>query len=250
MAAEAFVHSLTKIDAQLGLVEHKLGGEYSSTADPRLNPARLLRRIRQLEEELPNLMAAAEANATSRRTILSELAEQLVSNQTEALRISRRAAAPVAQDAAQWDRVHKELLLPAFKRAGLSGATAGAAPSTQSLASFDTAGSPARPSPQPRCAASPATAAAPAPPPPESATISELSWLQLGQATRGNVKLDELNEFWRLLLGLFRQREARTLQAAQLLALGVRMSEANTKKLRLLEKLNLLRVQNNSLTLL
>ena len=48
---------------------------------------------------------------------------------------------------------------------------------------------------------------------------------------------------------LFIRRETRELQAAQLLALGVRMSGENSKRMRVLEALGLLKLQSNAVRL-
>jgi hypothetical protein len=61
--------------------------------------------------------------------------------------------------------------------------------------------------------------------------------------TRGNLTLAELSTFWGLLRGLFVRRETRELQAAQLLALGVRMSDDNKRKMRILEALGMIQLQ-------
>lgn len=245
-----------KIDAALDLAAHKLEGEFAaewSGEDARLNPMRLLKRLSAIEAELPKLRATAEANAEARRRILGELSSTLASNQEEALRIARLAAAPVADDAAAWTVCQEQQLAPALERCqvgtGPAPAAATAPPTAQdaddAAPSADAAA---------LAAATPPDAAPPdaAPPAASPAAISELQWLRLGAEARGGVSsLDELNEFWRTLHGHFMRREATTLKAAQLLALGVRMTGASSKKphVLLLEKLGLLTLQNNSLAL-
>ena len=91
-----------------------------------------------------------------------------------------------------------------------------------------------------------ATAAAPA----ASATLSELEWLKIPSAERKGLAFADLSEFWTKLKGLFEKREATELQAAQLLALGVRIMDAgDRKKLALLEKLGHVALANNAVKL-
>ena len=66
---------------------------------------------------------------------------------------------------------------------------------------------------------------------------------------REGVSLDDINEFWSLLRSLFVRRETRSLQAAQLVALGVRLSDENTKKMRILKALGLVDLANNAVAL-
>ena len=90
------------------------------------------------------------------------------------------------------------------------------------------------------------TAAAPA----ASATLSELEWLKIPSAERKGLAFGDLSEFWTKLKGLFEKREASELQAAQLLALGVRIMDAgDRKKLALLEKLGHVALANNAVKL-
>ena len=90
------------------------------------------------------------------------------------------------------------------------------------------------------------TAAAPA----ASATLSELEWLKIPSAERKGLAFGDLSEFWTKLKGLFEKREAKELQAAQLLALGVRIMDAgDRKKLALLEKLGHVALKNNAVKL-
>ena len=62
---------------------------------------------------------------------------------------------------------------------------------------------------------------------------------------REGVPLSDINAFWHLLRGLFIRRETLELQAAQLLALGIRMSDENAKKMRILEALRFIKLQSN-----
>ena len=95
-------------------------------------------------------------------------------------------------------------------------------------------------------AAAAAAAAAPA----ASATLSELEWLKIPAAERKGLAFGDLSEFWTKLKGLFEKREATELQAAQLLALGVRIMDAgDRKKLALLEKLGHVALANNAVKL-
>ena len=90
------------------------------------------------------------------------------------------------------------------------------------------------------------TAAAPA----ASATLSVLEWLKIPSAERKGLAFADLSEFWTKLKGLFEKRDAVELQAAQLLALGVRIMDAgDRKKLALLEKLGLVALANNAVKL-
>ena len=64
--------------------------------------------------------------------------------------------------------------------------------------------------------------------------ISEPSWLRLGSSVRGDVALKDLNAFW-VMLGRSSSAVRHASWPAQLLALGVRMSEQNARYMRLLE---------------
>ena len=69
-------------------------------------------------------------------------------------------------------------------------------------------------------------------------------------AERKGLAFADLSEFWTKLKGLFEKRDAVELQAAQLLALGVRIMDAgDRKKLALLEKLGLVALANNAVKL-
>ena len=93
----------------------------------------------------------------------------------------------------------------------------------------------------------PVPAAAAAAAPAASATLSELEWLKIPSAERKGLAFGDLSEFWTKLKGLFEKREATELQAAQLLALGVRIMDAgDRKKLALLEKLGHVALANNA----
>ena len=86
--------------------------------------------------------------------------------------------------------------------------------------------------------------------PAASATLSELEWLKIPSAERKGLAFGDLSEFWTKLKGLFEKREAVELQAAQLLALGVRIMDAgDRKKLALLEKLGHVALANNAVKL-
>ena len=96
----------------------------------------------------------------------------------------------------------------------------------------------------------PVPAAAAAAAPAASATLSELEWLKIPSAERKGLAFGDLSEFWTKLKGLFEKREATELQAAQLLALGVRIMDAgDRKKLALLEKLGHVALANNAVKL-
>ena len=96
----------------------------------------------------------------------------------------------------------------------------------------------------------PVPAAAAAAAPAASATLSELEWLKIPSAERKGLAFGDLSEFWTKLKGLFEKREATELQAAQLLALGVRIMDAgDRKKLALLEKLGHVALKNNAVKL-
>ena len=113
---------------------------------------------------------------------------------------------------------------------------------SERVGSADGAGAVHAPPPVPAAAA----AAAPAAP----ATLSELEWLKIPSAERKGLAFGDLSEFWTKLKGLFEKREAVELQAAQLLALGVRIMDAgDRKKLALLEKLGHVALANNAVKL-
>ena len=73
-AALGLQSAYDKAEATLDLVHQRLESDLSrSCTDQRLNPARLLRRIAALQQELPQLQAAASANAATEREIMDGL---------------------------------------------------------------------------------------------------------------------------------------------------------------------------------
>ena len=201
-----------RADSRLAMCEQRLEGSFAAAfpgADAKLNPARLQKR---LEAELPALRAAAEANRADREAVLGPLTAALCSNRSAVLGAAGLAAAAGVADAdGEWCSALAEAEQCAASRMPLAH----------------------RPS-------APGAASSPAPPTPActaSAAVSELAWLRLSQSDRMAAgSREELNEFWSLLRGLFVRRETGQLQAAQLLALGVRMTDANARKLKLLER--------------
>ena len=244
-AATTLQSAYERTDAALNLAAQRLETEYGQNFDPRLNPARLLRRIQALEEELPRLHEAAAANATAERELSHELHTQLVANHKATMGLAARAAVDVAASAERWEEARAGLALDerdgCFERVD-------------------------EPSPEDDCCATGAAAAVPTPataaPAEEVAAprclkaaavgtaISETQWLRLEPKARAGHGLADLNEFWALLHGLFQRRQDPEVSAAQLLALGLRISAAENKaKLRLLELLGLVRLSNNAVAL-
>lgn len=254
--ASSLLRSFKRTDAALSLAASKIETEQHSTfqgANARLNPTRLLRRIAALEAELPKLKQAAAQNDAARRSILGSLCEALHSNQARTIALAGRAHACIDEDAAAFASA-EAVVRNAVSRLPLPSAV-----------EADTAAAPAvvfeaRP-PRPLRSTSPPP---PPPPPLESATtddapsqqlpataplIGELQWLRLASAVREGVSRDDINQFWSLLRSLFVKRETRSLQAAQLLALGVRMSDENARKMRILQALGLIKLANNAVAL-
>ena len=91
-AATTLQSAYERTDAALNLAAQRLETEYGQNFDPRLNPARLLRRIQALEEELPRLHEAAAANATAERELSHELHTQLGANHKATMGLAARAA--------------------------------------------------------------------------------------------------------------------------------------------------------------
>ena len=252
--ASGLARVFEKSEAALTLVSQRLESDMSVAFKdhPNLNPLRLTKRLAALEAELPKLKEAAEKNAMARRAILGALHAQQCSNQAKAMELAGRASAPVQADDEAWQRAEKDA------RSQLASNMAAAAPAAPAPA----APAMATPSgPPPRALRPPATTASsivavqpPARPPPLSAAsdpsvISELSFLRLTPTVRDGISLETLNEFWGVLRSLFIRRETQELQAAQLLALGVRMSEENARRMRVLEALGLLKLQANAVHL-
>jgi hypothetical protein len=275
--ADGLLHALEKSDAALALVDQRLmreGTEAFTGPHARLNPVRLLKRLEALEAELPRLKEAARRNAAAKREILGALHAQQCSAQTEVLELARLACADVHEDEESW-RDAEHVARSSLARNISAADEAAAANATLPAPAPESRHRPTPPSscgsPAPAAAIDaqppiPAAAAAAAPSPPETLPqavppalgvpvtspmeISEPSWLRLSGTVRGEVSLKDLNAFWAVLRSLFARRETRELAAAQLLALGVRMSEQNARYMRILEALGLLKLQNNAVTLI
>ena len=255
--AAGLLRSFERSDAALALVASKLETEADQTfqgVNSRLNPARLLKRLQAIEAELPRLKEAAAKNAAA-RSALGALHAAQCANQANTLALARRAHAPIDADAAAFDQAEAEASA-GLSRFGLSSGGDVSCASAPAEAGDLAPPSLAPPPPtQPhtadehdQLAAAPASGA-----PPLSAVtplIGELQWLRLGSSVREGVSLTELNEFWTLLRSLYMRRETRSLQAAQLLALGVRMSEENARRMRTLQALGLIKLATNEVHLL
>ena len=242
-AATSFQSAYERTDAALNLATQRLESELSHNFDPSLNPARLLRRIQALEEELPRLQEAAAANAAAEKELSHELHAQLVANHKATMGLAARAAVDVAASAERWEEARAGLALdnsdssfasvdepPAEDDCCATGAAA-AVPMSATA-------SPAEEEAVPRCLAAAGTA------------ISEMQWLRLEPKARAGHGLADLNAFWALLRGLFQRRQEPEVSAAQLLALGLRISSAENKaKLKLLELLGLVTLSNNAVAL-
>lgn len=247
MAAAPLLHVFEKADASLSLAETRLEGEASTAfaAHPHLNPARLLKRLAAIEADLPKLREAAEKNATARRSVLGTLHAQQAANQSAAMSLAQRAHAPVGEDNATFEMEHNAardldfLFAAAASVSNVSGG-GGIEQHTLAAAPTDVSSAPSASARQPPPAV---TIAAPH-------AIDELTWLRLSPTHREAVSLEDVNTFWRVLRGLFVKRETHELQAAQLLALGVRTTGDNARKLRILDALGLVKLQSNAVHLL
>ena len=234
-AAVSLQSAYERAEASLDLASQRMESEFSrSCTDQRLNPARLMRRIRALQDELPKLQKAAAANATAEREIMDGLREQLASNHKATLELAARAGADVAAEAAQWEAAMSSLPDTCEDdnySEHVAYATGGAdvPPTPSSMMSQTREPDPLAPTAEMQ--------------------IPEANWLRLDAKQRAGHTLADTNEFWVLLQGLFVRRGVREVSAAQLLALGVRMHAENKAKLRLLEQLGLLQLSNNSVSL-
>ena len=169
-------------------------------------------------------------------------------DQTDTLALANRAHASVSSDAAAFSQAE------AIAQEGLDriGVQSGAeAPPHASSTADESPAPPPPPSltsePPPASAALSAMAEAEgAGPLATSPLIGELQWLRLGTAVREGASLEEVNQFWSLLRSLYVRRETKSLQAAQLLALGVRMSDENARRMRILQALGLIKLANNA----
>ena len=293
------LHALEKAEASLALTRSRIEGDLSTRftgADAKLAPGRLLCRLHELQVALPELEALAAANDASRREILDELRATCQSNQERVCELARRAGASIDEQQQSWQQANDALpaaLQLCRERSSPSSSqlSRGERPPAAADARTETERVAA-----PRPAVQPTDLPErPLPPPPEatvffrnpthtslaemvstpsydpcdpclsqnwcgSKQVTELQWLRLDKSLRASLTLDEINDFWSLLRGLFVRREVklrfriptslhdtrivkpcvrvaqtRELQAAQLLALGVRMSEQNNRKLKILE---------------
>ena len=252
--AAGLLRSFERSDAALALVASKLETEADQTfqgVNSRLNPARLLKRLQAIEAELPRLKDAAAKNAAA-RSALGALHAAQCTNQANTIALARRAHAPIDADAAAFDEAEAEASAGLSRFGLVSGGDVSCATAPAEAGDFVPA--PSAPPPSTPYAADEHEPAAPASiaAPLSSVTplIGELQWLRLGSSVREGVSLTELNEFWSLLRSLYMRRETRSLQAAQLLALGVRMSEENARRMRTLQALGLIKLATNEVHLL
>ena len=203
-AALGLQSAYDKAEATLDLVHQRLESDLSrSCTDQRLNPARLLRRIAALQQELPQLQAAASANAATEREIMDGLEATLTANHQTTMALAARAAADVASDAAEWDAARNRLpeggdsIEEQDDAACATGA--GAASSPQPGVAHD----------EPGPAAAEASRSAPQPADIAKMQIAEAQWLRLDGKQRAGHALVATNEFWALLQGLFVRRQVR-----------------------------------------
>ena len=207
-AALSLQSAYDKAEATLDLSHQRLESELArSCTDQRLNPARLLRRIAALQQELPQLKAAAASNAAAERDIMDGLEATLTANHQATLELATRAAADVSSEAAEWDAARGRLpegghIEDSEDAACATGAAAASSP----------------PPPDAHDELEPVMAAASRTAPAEM-QISEAQWLRLDGKQRAGHALAAMNEFWALLQGLFLRRQVREVSAAQLLAL-------------------------------
>ena len=208
-AALGLQSAYDKAEATLDLAHQRLESEMArSCTDSRLNPARLLRRIAALQQELPQLQAAAAANAAAERDIMDGIEETLSANHRATLELAARAAADVVSEAAEWEAARDRL--PECNHFAeepvehAACATGDNSSSPQPAAAHDD---------EPEPAAAEAWRAAPA-----EMQISEAQWLRLDGKQRAGHALAGMNQFWALLQGLFLRRQVREVSAAQLLA--------------------------------
>ena len=209
-AADGLLRAFERTDATLSLVEARLDKSLNAEYTT-VNPQRLLRRLALLEAELPRLRAAAEKNASARRDILGTLTSQQVINQQGVLQLARRSHAQVNHDEAEWDIAHSDLEASFSSTADTS---AGAGPTVAD----------------------------------DYLTVEQ--WRALPSALRDGLTHGELNAFFGTLRGHFARRDVRELQAAQLVAFGMRIGdESHTRMLNLLERAGLLRCAGNAIYL-
>ena len=79
--------------------------------------------------------------------------------------------------------------------------------------------------------------------------LSELRWLRLPTEARAGIAFADAGEFWLRLQSCFAKCGTAEVQAAQLLACGAPMNESNRRKLRALERLELVGLKGNSIQL-
>lgn len=255
--AAGLLRQFERADTTLALVEQKLESEFSRTfqaESARLNPTRLLRRLALLEAELPSLRAASLKNAAARRTILGTMAQQ-VANHSDVIDLARRAQAPVDADHEAFCAA-RECAASSLARLGIDAGVVPTGDADVAAPGADVAAPGADgPAQQPVHAPAPSGATAPnvgtssGGGPAAADAVTELRWLRLPANVREGSTREEVSEFWCLLRGLFVRRETTHLAAAQLLALGVRTSESNSRKMRILEALGLLTLKSNAVQL-
>ena len=213
VAALGLQNAYDKAEATLDLAHQRLESDLSrSCADQRLNPARLLRRIAAMQQELPQLQAAASANAAAEREIMHGLEATLTANHQATMELAARAAADVASEAAEWGAARDRLpeggghSLEEQEDAACATGAGSRASSPQPGVAHD----------EPEPAVTEASRCAPRPRSPAEIAemqISEAQWLRLDGKQRAGHALAATNEFWALLQGLFVRRQVREVSA-------------------------------------
>jgi len=252
-AVAALEQRFQKIEAGLACAESRLSREMSSgfaEADARLNPLLLIERLARLEKLVPTLRQAAASNADAWRAVGPDAVLGLIeSNHSVAAEIASRADADDAQPAAEYAAARSELPssrpgAPTRPRGGVAGPSSvfGSPP-------------PAPPLPESPLVAAPRTAQPASAAAPQLAQlsgrshVSQLQWLR-AQGKPDGLTLEETDEFFGLLQGICHERDVREVQAAQLLALGIRLTAPTLRKLGALEAMGLLKREQNCIRLL
>jgi len=96
-SADRLSTSLETAEADLEFVAHRLQQELGSTYSSKANPMVLLRRIKKLQELLPDVRMAAEEVLVAKQEMVDTLKNTLMANATALDRLQHTSGAPVSE---------------------------------------------------------------------------------------------------------------------------------------------------------
>lgn len=267
-AVGALESRFQRMETALSCAETRLSRERADSfadVDSRLNPLALLERVVQLERLIPQLADAAAKNAEGwKRAPPDAVLSLLETNHRTATAIAARAAADVSLPTADFAAARAGL---PDSRPGRHPIQSGAHPSGSVLRGV--AGASSDPESPSRTAGGSDSQLAPHPSPvvPQAARaeagaqgepqpslrhmrahVSQLQWLR-AQCKPDGVGLEEVDALYGRLQDLCVERGTQQLQAAQLLARGIRLTGVTVRQLAALESMGLISREQNCIRL-